>query len=200
MFSFLPGAKFCVSFCSRHISSFPGTHSTTMADRKPLPTTTTTTYSSTFEFESSDSVNTGSRPLLPSIDSFQVSEPPQPPRSKFKALFRSTQRLAAETWQDVKRDTKSARWGRGGLWFLFSLWAIGLFAALVMVPLIAEANSNSACKPDGSFSIVGRYSSWNIDGFFQITVSVFGKLTFTEAKLIDVIWDVVRGPPRSTRS
>lgn len=165
-----------------------------MIKHKPLPT-----YSSAFdsEFESSDSVPPGSRPLLPSIDSFQIFEPPQPRRLQVggQKLVESARRLAVETWQDVKRDSRSARWGRGGLWFLFFLWGVGLLVALVLVPLLAATSSSSACKPDGSFSVTDQYDAWNIDDFFQITVTVFGKLTFTEAKLIDVIWDVVSAPP-----
>lgn len=162
-----------------------------MIHRKPLPT-----YSSAFEseIELSDGVSPGARPLLPSVDSFQVFEPSQSKHIKATKLFWSAQRLAAETWQDVKRDVGSARWGRGGLWFLFFLWAASLLVALVLVPLFAASSSNSACKPDGSFSVLNQYDAWNIDDFFQITVTVFGQLNFTEAKLIDVVWDVVSAP------
>lgn len=142
-----------------------------MADRKPLPTTST--YSSAFDLEStSDSVNTGSRPLLPSTEEFHICEP-QPSRSKAKALSQSAQRLAAESWHDAKKDCKSARWRRGGLWTLLILWGVGLVLALALLPLHAAASSHLACKPDHSFSVLNRYNAWNLGGFFPINVAPF---------------------------
>jgi hypothetical protein len=49
----------------------------------------------------------------------------------------------------------------------------------------------SPCLPDGSFSMKPYlYNPWAISGAFEITLA-FGTLSFANAKLIDVIWDVV---------
>lgn len=96
-----------------------------------------------------------------------------------------------QTWQEALRDMRAIQWARGGLWFLFFCWMAGLLACLIMVPLLwAGYYMSSACLPDGTFSIYEIYDPWDIYGFFQIT-SGFGELTFTQAKVVDVVWDVV---------
>lgn len=96
-----------------------------------------------------------------------------------------------ETWQEALRDMRTVRWARGGLWFLFFCWVAGLMTAMIVVPTVwSHYYMSSACLPDGSFSIYEIYNPWDIKGFFQIT-SGFGELTFTQAKVVDVVWDVV---------
>ncbi|KAH8756380.1 hypothetical protein F5883DRAFT_375815, partial [Diaporthe sp. PMI_573] len=73
----------------------------------------------------------------------------------------------------------------------------GLLTALVLVPSVAANQDNafysySGCQPGGAFSAVNTWSAWNINEFFQIT-SGMGRLTFTQAKVVDVIWDVIVG-------
>lgn len=69
-----------------------------------------------------------------------------------------------------------------------------LTAALIVVALYGTLFGSfrgSACQPDGSFSIFPfDYYAWGISGFFQITIG-FGSLTFTKAKAIDIVWDIV---------
>lgn len=99
-----------------------------------------------------------------------------------------------ESWREAVRDMRTIRWARGGLWFLFFCWVAGLLTCLIIVPLIwSNYYMSSACLPDGTFSIYEIYDVWDIKGFFQIT-SGFGELTFTEAKVVDVVWDVVSCP------
>lgn len=99
-----------------------------------------------------------------------------------------------ETWREARGDIRAIRWGRGGLWFLFICWIMGLLMCMIVMPSIWTNNDiSSACLPDGTFSIFAQYDPWNIYGFFQIT-SGFGELTFTQAKVVDVIWDVVSYP------
>lgn len=96
-----------------------------------------------------------------------------------------------ESWKEALRDVRTIRWARGGLWFLFFCWMAGLLTCIIMVPLIWSGYyMSSACLPDGTFSIYEIYDPWDIYGFFQIT-SGFGELTFTQAKVVDVVWDVV---------
>lgn len=99
--------------------------------------------------------------------------------------------ILRETWREARRDVCKIRWGRGGLWFLFSLWIVGLLMCMIIMPTIwSTYYISSACLPDGTFSFFAEYDQWDINGFFQIT-SGFGELTFTQAKVVDVMWDVV---------
>ncbi|KAH7092084.1 hypothetical protein FB567DRAFT_625156 [Paraphoma chrysanthemicola] len=80
------------------------------------------------------------------------------------------------------------RWGRAGACLFFA----GLCACVgILYPLsLASGNQGSACQPDGSFDLQpGSFRYWSRSGFFEITLG-FGTLTFTQAKAIDVIWDV----------
>ena len=96
-------------------------------------------------------------------------------------------------WQDALGDMRRAGWARGGLWLLFFCWVASLLTTLILVSVSRSgyyATSSSACLPDGTFSVFRSYDPWDINGFFQITIG-FGELTFTQAKVIDVVWDVV---------
>jgi len=77
------------------------------------------------------------------------------------------------------------------LMLLFSLVLLVLFGALPSLSLGSE--QPSACHPDGTFSPFGQdYSPWALQGLFQINLGL-GNLTFTQAKVIDVVWDIVSG-------
>ncbi len=105
-------------------------------------------------------------------------------------------------WSETQRQARNefrARYGRGLLWVLAILWFGGLVASFVVlcvwlngVSYTQKSSSRlSACLPDDSFSLRPKeYSYWSNSGFFQITLG-FGTLTFTQAKAIDVIWDIV---------
>lgn len=54
----------------------------------------------------------------------------------------------------------------------------------------ANAFTNGYCLPDGRFALESRYSLWHISGIFQISMG-FGELSFSNAKLVDTLWDVV---------
>ena len=111
--------------------------------------------------------------------------PPRPKGGRVKTWW-------AESRRDALADLKAARWGRGFLWFLLFLWGALVFGVTFAVPFVLgrRAETSSACRPDGSFSPYLDYSAWQISGFFQITVP-FGSLTFTQAKAVDIIWDLV---------
>lgn len=49
---------------------------------------------------------------------------------------------------------------------------------------------DDTCLPDGRFALGSYYSVWQGSGIFQITLG-FGALSFSNAKLLDAIWDVV---------
>ncbi|KAF1349222.1 hypothetical protein EJ07DRAFT_55095, partial [Lizonia empirigonia] len=103
-------------------------------------------------------------------------------------------------WIESHRQARAdfrARWGRGCLGVLAFLWFVCLTVGFSMLCYFATsstvADHSSACLPDDSFSLDPReYRYWSRSGFFQITLG-FGRLSFTQAKAIDVIWDIVIG-------
>lgn len=47
---------------------------------------------------------------------------------------------------------------------------------------------------DNTFSpFVDRLNWWSADGIFEITIG-FGSMSFAQAKIVDIIWDVVSSP------
>ena len=103
-------------------------------------------------------------------------------------------------FQELWDDFRSTRWVRGFGWFsFFVFWCGGLITAITFLSPNPSSydyswSNNiiiSPCLPDGSFSMhPNLYNPWAISGAFEITLA-FGNLSFANAKLIDVIWDVV---------
>lgn len=95
----------------------------------------------------------------------------------------------SQAWHDVK-----TRWRRGLQWILYPGILIGLIFCLrysAIAPYQKGQYGRSACLPDGGFSLErGTYNYWAASGFFQVTLG-FGSLSFAEAKIIDVAWDIV---------
>ncbi|KAH7142700.1 hypothetical protein B0J13DRAFT_503038 [Dactylonectria estremocensis] len=104
------------------------------------------------------------------------------------------QRWWTEPRREAWADLRAAKWGRGALWFLLLLWTLTLVCVVITIPIISSLAvvDVSACRPDGSFSPYTGYSFWDFSGFFQITLP-FGSLTFTQAKVIDIVWDLAVG-------
>ncbi|PVH92339.1 hypothetical protein DM02DRAFT_575938 [Periconia macrospinosa] len=102
--------------------------------------------------------------------------------------------IAKESFGDAKRDLRR---GRKKSWILgfSSFFGIGgLLCTVAMTPLGSSAYEvGNACVLDGVFTLYPEsYTVWSITGFFQISLA-FGQLSFSQAKVIDVIWDVVIG-------
>jgi hypothetical protein len=118
-------------------------------------------------------------------------------KRKLSSFLRTAHERA---WQDLK-----TRW-KQGLFMVFCLFGfIGLCFALGISIAVTKTSSNltakpTACRPDGSFSLdPTTYNYWDSSGFFQVTLG-FGDLSFTQAKAIDVVWDIVSNTMRcSTR-
>ncbi|KAH6621769.1 hypothetical protein C7974DRAFT_361696 [Boeremia exigua] len=124
------------------------------------------------------------------------------------ARTQSTLKRSASTvktsWLDSHHQARSdfrIRSGRGCLWVLAFLWLCGLTTGFIVLcvwsTLVSDSWSSSgslsACLPDDTFSLQPEdYQYWSNSGFFQITLGT-GDLTFTQAKAIDVIWDIVVG-------
>ena len=95
----------------------------------------------------------------------------------------SLPRSARDVWDDLR----SVKWTRvGGVAgsVLALVWILNLMFGF-------PTNSDSVCKPDGSFSLIAGYDLMTPSSFFKITLA-FGSFTFTEAKIIDIAWDIVR--------
>ncbi|KAF1996170.1 hypothetical protein P154DRAFT_443898 [Amniculicola lignicola CBS 123094] len=100
-----------------------------------------------------------------------------------------------QLWNDAShdfvRDLKNAGWLRGLGWFGAFIWFFGLVVAAIMTGLrTLFLSTDTACQPDGSFRLrPDTYSMWSSSGFFQITLGG-GHLTFAQAKVVDIVFDV----------
>lgn len=108
--------------------------------------------------------------------------------------------LWTETRNELRHDLKSTRWRQTTasffIWLGFSIWGLGLVVLCLVFPLsIMETISLESseywnyCAPDGSFSLEPP-NPWNPDWTFQIVLA-FGSLSFSQAKVVDIVWDVV---------
>ncbi|KAI3332228.1 hypothetical protein HD806DRAFT_479848 [Xylariaceae sp. AK1471] len=123
-----------------------------------------------------------------SLLGFLAQSTPKIPKERQK-IIPSLVRCVKEAWQETRTDL-STRWP---LFFLV-LWFAGLIAVQIQIilGLFSVRPSTSACRPDGTFSPFDDYTYWDASGFFQINLG-FGSFTFTEAKIIDIVWDIVIG-------
>lgn len=109
----------------------------------------------------------------------------------------------AQAWRDVRADLKATSWGNASLWVISFLSTLLPFSCLLyFFPGMKRLSTYSSwyddylgldvrCLPDGSFSLARSFQYWQISGFFQITLPFPQRLTFTEAKVVDIIWDLV---------
>ena len=101
-------------------------------------------------------------------------------------------------WQELRHDLRTTRWARGAVWTWTFLWIGGLAAGIGLMGALSYFTPSfwepSACTPDNDFRLFPEeYSYWDNSGFFQITLGL-GQLTFGQAKVVDIAWDVVRKP------
>jgi hypothetical protein len=76
----------------------------------------------------------------------------------------------------------------------------GVLVALIILPLFGVSSyiggsvpTFGFCEPNGNFNTgLESVSVWSPSAAFQITLG-FGSMSFSTAKLIDIIWDVVGG-------
>lgn len=75
--------------------------------------------------------------------------------------------------------------------YCWSSCLLAYLAFALLSPKSLYIQKTSACLPDGSFNIYSdSYSPWAAEGTFQITMA-YGAISFGQAKVVDVIWDVV---------
>jgi hypothetical protein len=89
-----------------------------------------------------------------------------------------------ELWNDFKSHPYTA---------VITLWFFALIISIVALCVVTDpslALVPTPCFPDGSFQLDGDFSVWKHSDFFEVTLGA-GRLSFSEAKLIDVVWDVV---------
>ncbi|KAI0100738.1 hypothetical protein GGR51DRAFT_343207 [Nemania sp. FL0031] len=100
-----------------------------------------------------------------------------------------------ESFSDLRKNKAKLTF-----WFLIYNWLLAILVALAflllfgVVPSLSTDPVNpSACHPDGTFSLFREaYNPWAASGFFQTTLA-FGNLTYTDAKAVDIVWDIVVG-------
>ncbi|KAI2464921.1 hypothetical protein F4781DRAFT_50200 [Annulohypoxylon bovei var. microspora] len=138
----------------------------------------------------------------PSLDPLLLESAPNPARWKG---IRSTGGWISHQWkqtiEEALEDLRSRRSWKPAFFYLYLGWiilllvAIGLLASSPNVTSLYTSVVKTACQPDGSFSPYAEsYNAWDwsSSGFFEITL-VFGTLSFTVAKVIDICWDVIIG-------
>ncbi|KAK3984074.1 hypothetical protein QBC44DRAFT_389537 [Cladorrhinum sp. PSN332] len=144
------------------------------------------------------------RPLPPS-DSQAPSESPILPITEPSTNLNINLDIGNAATSSIKSN--GVHWRRLPLWVLYFAWISGLIYVISMLILwginksvlssaATRARPAAACKPDGSFTLYvwpGQgMAFWDKTGFFQITMGM-GNLTFTQAKIVDVAWDLVVG-------
>ena len=114
-------------------------------------------------------------------------EPVQPPK-----WYRHITGAPAAGWHDVRKFIK-ARKGQGRILMVLAILQYGillLLAYLINISLFYKA-SGDHCAGGGDFSLFNNgYDWWTGADFFQITLST-GNFSFTLAKIVDSLWDVV---------
>jgi len=102
--------------------------------------------------------------------------------------------------REVMDDLRSTRWRQFAHGYLIAFWFFLLLILTADLPIYLFMVSRNffsplqrypGCLPNDDFN--ARSNEFNIfawSSLFQITHG-FGALTFTQAKMIDVIWDVV---------
>ncbi len=110
-----------------------------------------------------------------------------------RRIWRRITSLLRLMWQDSKSIVKFAWSEKKNVSIQIGIFGI-VILPLITASLLARTipRELSYCSPGGDFSLDSEYNPWSVSQMFQITMGV-GRLTFSQAKLIDVIWDVVVG-------
>jgi hypothetical protein len=103
----------------------------------------------------------------------------------------------AKEWRSSLRSISRFYKEAGGVYIPLHLLALATVISLgIILPLYylldwaTRFRGGDGCQPDGRFIIGSSYSLWAVSGAFQISIG-FGAMSFSNAKLLDVIWDVV---------
>jgi hypothetical protein len=110
-----------------------------------------------------------------------------------KSVANSWRTSHVRAWHDLR-----TRWARGLLlafYLCIALAAVYFLLLIIKVSIdpnyLGFVDSSTAYLPDGRFSLYPfSFQFWSKPEAFEITLG-FGKLSFTQAKVIDVMWDIV---------
>ena len=128
----------------------------------------------------------------------------QPLRHQIKGLTLGKSYWLAYCWPEVQRTLRVIRNDvlRVAISLLFhwkvSIYNIGMIGVIVALSmgiyclLAYEPYNYTPCFRGGDFSLFLKYNRFAMRRAFQITLG-FGHLTFAQAKVIDIVWDVVVG-------
>lgn len=126
----------------------------------------------------------------------------QPDHEPLTSRLKAARAVVRTAFTDARRDVK-ADGPVVAAWIFLFIWfsaLISFFVVLVLVNIDIFRAAFVDCRPDGTFSTSqNNWSWWTPSGFFQITLSQ-GTLSFTQAKVIDIVWDVVSIPPKLSLS
>lgn len=109
------------------------------------------------------------------------------------SVLQLTKNAFVNAWRDICaiREYDSSRWSSAGRQFVLFFWIPFLFVAPISIPVLNSSRSQMPCNIFKAMNFEQSYKPWEIDKFFEITLS-WGELSYTSAKIIDVAWDLVR--------
>lgn len=108
-------------------------------------------------------------------------------RQKWDGIVSSNARARPKSWRLLQRRLLSRV-----LPIILIMGVIVLVVLMSVAPALFFHNMNSACNPNGEFSLsIDQYTPWQGSGIFAINMR-FGSLDFWQAKFVDISWDVVR--------
>ncbi|KAI1455161.1 hypothetical protein F4805DRAFT_437039 [Annulohypoxylon moriforme] len=128
------------------------------------------------------------------------SPPPEGEKQPFIGrVFRSASTQCTAAFQEAVSDLKSIRRERAVLWSLLGIWITAVLGVFISLTAYAFSSTEfrygetTACRSDNSFNVnISAYNAWEASGFFEINLGA-GNLTFTQAKVIDITWDIIIG-------
>lgn len=153
---------------------------------------------------------------LQSIDTILPASPDIVKRTRTFTVLRAQ---SWRTWKDMAiEDFKSMRWLVAVRWTAIALWAFALLFMLASLSSLAADSDglttpsfisylvstfglgsglgflyrqDSACQPNGNFSLYPYTYRWlSMSDFFEITIG-FRPLSFTQAKVVDIVAGIV---------
>ena len=110
-------------------------------------------------------------------------------KGTYQLLLCAVFQAAQQAWRDLK--TVRRRTAKPEI-FLYLVWT-GFFLGLSIYLVIWNALNylKPLCKPDGTFSLEPHNFNFWTAGFFKTSL-FFGKFSFTEVKMLDVVFQLVR--------
>lgn len=132
-----------------------------------------------------------------SLDSPRLENPlPKQKQSLTSKFKRHAFNTSIKGYREALDDLRFFMSKEGGLHLLFYVSLSGLLVILSLLSITSSGFVASlypeGCNPDDTFTPFedNSYTHFSMSGFFQVTLA-FGSLTFTQAKVYDIIWDVV---------